>query len=248
MQNTKGAGELEQSDLLASIASLRWHHSIDLGNGIVTPGREDSYRKLARIGMPEDLSGMTVLDVGAADGFFSFEAERRGARRVVAIDLWPGANGLLAKEAFDLARGVLRSKVEGFQLSVYDISVDQIGSFDLVLFLGVLYHLRHPLFALEKLFEVAKDMLIVETHLDMLWTSRPAAAFYPGSEASKDPTNWWGPNAAAVKAMMKCVGFRNVVLSHRYPLIFRLARAVKYWQNSPADTLQQSRAVFQAWR
>ncbi len=239
---------MEHPDLKAAIASFRWHHSIDLGNGNVTPGREDSSRKLARLGMPDDLTGMTVLDVGAADGFFSFEAERRGAQRVVAIDLWPGANGLLAKEAFDLACGVLRSKVEGLQLSVYDISVDQIGSFDLVLFLGVLYHLQHPLFALEKLFEVAKDMLIMETHLDMLWTNRPAVAFYPGSEASNDPTNWWGPNEAAVKAMLKCVGFRKAVLSHRYPLIFRLARAVKYWQNSPANTLQQSRAVFHAWR
>lgn len=239
---------MNQSDLEASIAGLRWHHTIDLGNGVVTPGRDDSPRKLTRLGMPENLTGMTVLDVGAADGFFSFEAERRGARRVVAIDLWLGANGLIKREAFDLARRTLRSNVEGLQLSVYDISVDQIGSFDLVLFLGVLYHLQHPLFALEKLFEVTKDMLIMETHLDMLRTNRPAIAFYPGSEASNDPTNWWGPNAAAVKAMLKCVGFRKVVLSHRYPLIFRLARAVKYWQNSPADTLQQSRAVFHAWR
>ena len=239
---------MEHSDLEASIASLRWHHTIDLGNGFVTPGRDDSPRKLTRLGMPENLTGMTVLDVGAADGYFSFEAERRGARRVVAMDLWPGVNGLITREAFDLARRTLRSNVEALQLNVYDISADRIGSFDIVLFLGVLYHLRHPLFALEKIFEVAKDMLIMETHVDMLWTNRPAAAFYPGSEASNDPTNWWGPNTAAVKAMLKCVGFSRVRLSHRYPLIFRLARGVKYWQTSPAETLQQSRAVFHAWR
>ena len=239
---------MTHSDLEASIASLKWWHRIDLGNGVVTPGLDDTARKLTRLGIPEDLTGMTVLDIGAADGFFSFEAERRGARRVVAIDLWLGTNGLIAKEAFDLARRTLRSNVEGFQLSVYDISADRIGSFDLVLFLGVLYHLRHPLFALEKIFEVAKDMVIIETHVDMLWTKRPAAAFYPGSEASNDPTNWWGPNPDAVKAMLKCVGFRRVRLSKRYPLIFKLARAVKYWRSSPTETLQQNRAICHAWR
>lgn len=239
---------MSQANLEESVASLKWWHRIDLGNGVVTPGKDDTPRKLALLGMPEDLTGMTVLDIGAADGFFSFEAERRGARKVVAIDLWPGTGGLVTREAFELARKTISSNVEAHKLSVYDISPDLLGSFDLVLFLGVLYHLRHPLYALEKIFEVAKELLIIETFTDMLWTNRPAAAFYPGAEASNDPTNWWGPNTAAVGAMLNSVGFGKATLINNYPMVYRLARAVKYWRHSPRETLQQNRVVFHAWR
>lgn len=198
--------------------------------------------------MPGDLSGLTVLDVGASDGFFSFEAERRGASRVVATDVWSGTDGWHTKDAFDMARAQLHSNVESVQISVYDLSREEIGSFDVVLFLGVLYHLRYPLFALEKLFEVAKNMLIMETHLDMLWTNRPAVAFYPSSEASNDPTNWWGPNPSAVRSMLSAAGFSKVKLTYRYPLAFRIARALWYWRTSPWATLQQTRAVFHAYK
>jgi hypothetical protein len=82
--------------------------------------------------------------------------------------------------------------------------------FDVVLFLGVLYHLRHPLLALERVAAVVGELLVVETHVDLTLLRRPAAAFYPGGELLGDETNWWGPNANAVVAMLRAVGFTSV--------------------------------------
>jgi len=104
--------------------------------------------------MPENLAGKTVLDVGAWDGFFSFESERRRAERVLATDsfCWSGEGG--TKAGFELARKVLNSKVEDVEMDVLDLSPENIGTFDIVLFLGVLYHMRRPLLALERPGEV----------------------------------------------------------------------------------------------
>jgi len=200
--------------LKQEIAKYKWFHTIELGNGIVTPGIDDTPRKLKSIGIPDSLRGMTVLDLGAADGFFSFEAERRGAQRVLATDLpVPGTRGL--GERFALARESLGSRVEDLGIDVYDLSPEKVGVFDVVLFLGVLYHLKHPLLALERVFSVTGSLLILETHVDMCDHLRPAAAFYPGAELNNDPSNWWGPNEAAVVGMLKTVGFREVKVFSR---------------------------------
>jgi tRNA (mo5U34)-methyltransferase len=161
--------------------------------------------------MPESFQGMTVLDIGAWDGFYSFEAERRGASRVLATDsfCW-GGGGWGTKAGFDLVRNTTNSKVEDMVIDVMDLSPERIGLFDVVLFLGVLYHLRHPLLALERVFSVTRKQLILETHVDLLSYEKPAMAFYPGSELNNDPTNWWGPNPVAVKAMLKDVGFQKI--------------------------------------
>jgi Protein of unknown function (DUF1698) len=91
-----------------------------------------------------------------------------------------------------------------------DLSPDEIGTFDVVLFLGVLYHLRHPLLALERVAAVVGELLVVETHVDLTFLRRAAAAFYPDDELEGDETNWWGPNASAVVAMLRTVGFTSV--------------------------------------
>jgi tRNA (mo5U34)-methyltransferase len=193
------------------VARITWFHQIDLRNGIITPGIDPSAEKLKNFGIPDDLSGLSVLDIGAWDGFFSFEAERRGARYVLATDsfCW-GGGGWGTKEGFNLAHKVLRSKVRSKTVDVMDLSPQTVGVFDLVLCLGVLYHMRHPLLALERVFGVTGKELILETHLDMLDCNRPAMAFYPGDECALDPTNWCGPNPAMVVAMLKNVGFREV--------------------------------------
>jgi tRNA (mo5U34)-methyltransferase len=123
--------------------------------------------RLARLDLPASLEGRTVLDVGAWDGFFSFEAERRGASRVVATDHyswhglgWGTGDG---KAGFELARTALGSRVEDVDIDVMDLSPERVGTFDVVLFLGVLYHLRHPLLALERIASVADDLLVAET-------------------------------------------------------------------------------------
>jgi tRNA (mo5U34)-methyltransferase len=104
----------------------------------------------------------------------------------------------------------MKAGVESLEIDVPDISPERVGSFNVVLFIGVLYHLRHPLLGLERAASVAKDTLIVETVLDAHWMRRPAMVFYPGSERNGDPTNWWGPNAACVIAMLKDLGFKQV--------------------------------------
>jgi tRNA (mo5U34)-methyltransferase len=190
-----------------------WYHCLDLGDGVVTPGCASTRwgESGDSIGMPRKLEGKSVLDVGAWDGFYSFEAERRGASRVLATDSYAWTsyqqNG---KAGFELARRELHSGIEDMEIDVLDLSHDSVGRFDLVLFLGVLYHMRHPLLALERVASVCDDQLILETHVDMLDVDRPAMAFYPGTELNNDPTNWCGPNPAMVHALLRVAGFRRV--------------------------------------
>ncbi len=244
---------MDTKDLKTEVGKIRWFHRINLGNGVVTPGVDDSPGKLAALHLPDNLRGKTVLDIGAWDGFFSFEAERRGASRVLAVDSfsWNG-EGWGSKAGFNLARQALGSKVEDVEIDVPDLSSGNIGTFDLVLFLGVLYHMRYPLLALDKVASVTKSMLILETVVDKVWDRRPVMAFYPGSELTSDPTNWWGPNPAAVESMLKSAGFARVktfgpFYSNSHNLGAALRRKLR-GQDSFFARLQQNRMVFHAWR
>jgi tRNA (mo5U34)-methyltransferase len=210
---------VDTQTLRAEVEQIGWWHPIDLGGGLVTPGIDVTTARLAEIRMPEKLTGLSVLDIGAWDGFFSFEAERRGARRVLATDsfCWDGG-GWGTKKGFELARRSLGSRVEDKWIEVLDLSPETVGVFDVVLFLGILYHMKHPLLALERVASVTSGQLIMQTQVDMLAVGRPAMAFYPGSELGGDPTNWFGPNPAALHAMLETVGFRKVeILSKSFP-------------------------------
>lgn len=247
---------MTKDELRAKADALRWYHTIQLADGVVTRGVDNSPERLARIQLPDDLSGRSVLDVGAWDGFFSFEAERRGASRVVAADhyVWHGLGWDTGqgKAGFELARAALQSSVEDVDLDVMNLSPDRIGSFDVVLFLGVLYHLQHPLLAMEKVASVTKELLILETVVDMVGIDRPCAAFYPGRELNGDPTNWWGPNPAAVVGMLKTVGFERVdIKTPSRSAAFRAARALSHrlkGRNTLNAGFRQDRAVFHAFR
>ena len=247
---------MDKQDLRAKADALRWYHSIDLGQGVVTRGVDNSPERLAKAHLPSDLSGRSVLDIGAWDGFFSFEAERRGAARVVAADhyAWHGTGWGTGegKAGFQLARDVLSSRVEDCDIDVMELSPARVGSFDVVLFLGVLYHLPNPLRALERVASVTSGLLILETVVDMVGLSRPAAAFYPDRELNDDPTNWWGPNHAAVAGMLRSVGFARVdVITPPRSAPFRAARAVKHWltgRNTVPRAFRQDRAVFHAYK
>jgi tRNA (mo5U34)-methyltransferase len=220
---------MNTDELKGKVSAVTWWHTIDLGSGVITPGQDDTPDRISRLAMPDDLTGLTVLDIGAWDGAYSFEAERRGARRVLATDsyCW-GGSGWGTKAGFDLARAALDSKVEDMELDVMELDPGKIGVFDLVLFLGVLYHLRHPLLALERVFSVTGKQLILETQVDMLECSRAVMAFYPNAELDGDPAIWWGPNRTAVEAMLTVVGFKEVkLISHDEKI---------------------SRMVFHAWR
>jgi len=238
-------------DLERRVAAHRWYHSIDLGGGIVTHGIDDTPVRLARLDLPASLEGLSVLDIGAWDGFFSFECERRGAARVVATDYysWHGS-GWGAKAGFELAREALGSHVEDVDVDVMDIAPGRLGTFDLVLFLGVLYHLRHPLLAIEKIAAITRGTLILETVVDLVGLGRPAMAFYPDRELKADPTNWWGPNQEAVVGMLKSAGFDDVrVVTPTPGPLYRGARAAWHrlrGRNRLIPAFRQDRAVFHA--
>jgi tRNA (mo5U34)-methyltransferase len=244
---------LTREQRIAEMQAIRWFHRIDLGDGLITPGVDDSPRKLAEIRMPTDLSGKSVFDIGAYDGFFSFAAERRGAARVVAMDNW-GEPECSSKTGFEFARRALGSRVEDVKGDVQALNPARLGTFDLVLFMGVLYHLRHPLLGLEKVASVTREMVILETHADLLDLHRPAMAFYPGRELAGDPTNWWGPNTAAVEAMLRTVGFTRVEIVHATPREFWPHRVMRAVYNSVSkgyrlgDTQRWGRLVFHAWK
>jgi tRNA (mo5U34)-methyltransferase len=214
----------------AEIAKVNWYHQIDLGDGIITPGVADTPSRMAPLELPSDLSGKSVLDIGAWDGVFSFEAERRGASRVLATDsyCWSG-EGWGTKEGFLTASRVLGSRVDNLEIDVMDLSPDRVGTFDLVLFVGVLYHLRHPLLALERVASVTGDQLIFDSHTAMIEEPDPVMLFYPGTELNNDPTNWWGANPPAVEAMLRDVGFRRIERKH-------------------PELIQEGRLIIHAWK
>ena len=193
-----------------------WHSPVDLGNGIVTGNSLKNRRfkrRLKLMQIPKDLTGKTVLDIGAWDGYFSFEFERRGAKRVLAIDTFAWDNG--GMESFLLAKEQLKSKVEHMYLDVHDLSPDLIGKFDIVFFAGVLYHLKNPLVALNKIRQVTNEMMICETHamLPAIHEKYPLISFFPGDENTTGPWPYrmcGAPTVAWLKLALETSGFSNI--------------------------------------
>jgi tRNA (mo5U34)-methyltransferase len=202
---------MREDEIRAGMGGITWYHTMDLGHGIVTPGIDDTPARMGPLELPKDLSGLSVLDIGAWDGALSFECERRGAARVLATDsfCWSG-EGWGTKDGFEFARKALDSRVEDLDIDVLELSPERIGTFDLVLFIGVLYHMRHPLLALERVASVTGKMLILDTHITTIQMKEPMMVFYPDKELNNDPTNWWGANPAAVEAMLRDVGFTRI--------------------------------------
>lgn len=224
----------EQQSLRGRIEALPWFHQIDFGDGLLTPGvvKIDALRRQADAYFRHGIAGKTLLDIGCWDGYNSIEATHRGASRVLATDHFAWSDQCWGKrEAFELARAHLAPAVEVMDIDLSMLTVERVGTFDVVLFAGVFYHLRHPLLVLEQLAPLARETFILETHLDAGLVDQPAMIFYPGRELNGDPTNWWGPNTACVEAMLRDVGFPNVSHEHHPPAqrrgIFHATRAGK---------------------
>jgi tRNA (mo5U34)-methyltransferase len=241
-----------------------WWHSIDLGDGVITPGLkfgggiEVMRQDAARVGLPADLTGRSVLDIGAYDGFYSFEAERRGAARVVALDHFVWLNDVAhgrvdyglqylrdgrvgpgtptpGKRPFDVAHELLGSRVESVVGDFMSYPLEQLGVFDVVLYLGVLYHMEEPLRALRRVFEVTREVAIIESEFVALLEHESIAQFFPGAELNNDPTNWWVPNIRALVGLAQAAGFGRVELVAREP-------------EAGAPPGQHGRATIHAWR
>ncbi|WGF90839.1 TIGR04290 family methyltransferase [Marinivivus vitaminiproducens] len=202
-----------------------WFHNMVLDGVSTAPAhflgdyprfKWDSFKHL----VPDDLAGAAVLDIGCNAGFYALEMKRRGASHVVAID----------SDDRYLAQAQLAAETMGLTIDLRRMSVYEVGSlarrFDLVLFMGVLYHLRHPLLALDLLHEHAVgDRLIVQSMLRGIEAHSPVAENYPFDTSepfdapafprlcfvehrfADDPTNWWIPNRTGMEAMLRSSGF-----------------------------------------
>ncbi len=232
-------------ELRAEVATRNWFHTIDLGNGVVTPGYEDTAAKFPHMGLPDDLTGKTVIDIGAYDGVFSFEAERRGAARVLATDgvawTWPGGD---ARRNFELACEVLGSSVESQTITVEELSPEAVGgTFDVVLFYGVLYHSPDPLGYLKRVRSVTGGMAIIETAVDLLDVEVPALAYYPDASFNNDGSNWFGPNIAALDGLLRDAGFGTVEIAEPWSTNLQYALAPIVVDDSAPPVARSGRVV-----
>lgn len=200
---------MTQNELFAywndSTHGRKWFHRIEISPGVFLPGTQDSADKRDRVGLPVDLTGKTVLDIGCNDGGHAFECEKRGAE-VDAFDLEPEGARVLAE--------YMRSKVNIFEADVF--TFEKRRRYDIVLFMGVLYHVKDMMACLKKVYDLADNLVILETHVNRLGDPQPMAIFYPGATLNNDPTNWWGPNVPCVIEMMKAVGFHGVELKNTW--------------------------------
>jgi len=209
------AVSVTDADARAMIAAYpHWYHRIEVRPGVITPGVNDSPLQLQMLQLPADCSGMRALDIGARDGFFSFELERRGAD-VLAVDYMPPE-----RTGFPIAAQLLGSRVVFRQANIYHLTPEEIGTFDLVLFLGLLYHLPDPVRAMRIVRRLCTARMYLETlviddampmpdgsetslaALDERLAAIPLMQFFPGASYNGDPTNYWGPNVRCVEAML----------------------------------------------
>lgn len=255
-----------------------WFHSIDLGQGVVTPGHKTTERLAYEIDVMKlpDLRGKTVLDIGAWDGFFSFEAERRGASRVVALDhfIWakpfaghaePQSGALPHKACFDIAHTARASKVETVISDLMDADLDHLGTFDVVFFLGGLYHMEDPMAAMRRVWQVTRELAIIETEAVAIpgWEHEAVWQFFESDELANDPTIWFVPNEKALAGICRAVGFSRAEILvgappavtppakdslKRWPSLIMRRRALETSFLEPSRDILRYRAVIHAWK
>jgi tRNA (mo5U34)-methyltransferase len=210
-----GAGPIREArrriDFSKELAAKGWYHSFVLPDGTFIDGFmtvEQQKRRYAQFPIPEDLHGKKLLDIGAWDGWFSFEAERHGAD-VTAIDC-------VELATFLDVHARLGSKVDYRIMDFYELPAAGLGKFDIVFFLGVLYHVRHPLLALEIVCALTRDVAIVDSFVTDPdnWHDHageiPTMEFYELDELGNQFGNWVGPTVPCLLAMCRAAGFARV--------------------------------------
>jgi tRNA (mo5U34)-methyltransferase len=228
--------EAERELRAAVAANPLWYHTMELAPGVVTPGWFDLRPIVQRLPWP-DVRGRRCLDVGTYDGFLAFELERRGAAEVVATDIaaheewdWAaedragglaylrGVAGEDKARGFETARRALGSSVERVELSVYDLSPERLGDFDVVVCGSLLLHLRNPVDALESMRSVCRESFLsaeqVSLSLTLLQPRRAAARLRPRE------AQWWVPNPAGHEALLSAAGFHVERRSGLYAIPF----------------------------
>jgi tRNA (mo5U34)-methyltransferase len=189
--------------------AIGWWHRIPIGD-VTTPGHnEESQSTLDAMNLG-DLTGKTVLDIGCWDGFYSFACEKKNAKRVVASDRFVWDLPDFTDAGFNFAHKHLNSKVEKLHASVEELPEKNLGKFDIVLMLGVLYHAKSPIQYIEIAKELSKGIVIFETAVDLMDIPVPVARYYVHDELNHDPTNFWGFNELAMLGMMRDAGYKNI--------------------------------------
>jgi 2-polyprenyl-3-methyl-5-hydroxy-6-metoxy-1,4-benzoquinol methylase len=224
--------DVSRDKLLRAAQAMPWYHCIEIGDGVVTKGTFDLRPFLKHYRLPEDMTGMDVLDVGRASGFFSFEFERRGAR-VVATDIptplhkdYVGGDitrkliggGEGDRCDFYVAHRLRESRVESVVATLANLSEAVIGRrFDLVFVGSVLNHVRDPAGALQQVFAVTKGRVIIANPYERTWSNAPLMRLI-GLD-SKSLTTWWLPNVKALIELARTAGFQNVRLVSQFDLV-----------------------------
>ncbi len=225
-------------------AEKGFYHSFELPDGTLIEGVNPLPRlreRYARFPIPADLRGKRVLDIGAWDGWFTFEAERHGAA-VTAIDCVEVAHFV------ELHRR-MSSQATYRILEVYELPQAGLGTFDIVFFLGVLYHLRHPLLALEMVCSLATEVAIVESFVTDgdTWQEHtgdiPTMEFYEGYELANQFDNWSGPSVGCLLAMCRAAGFARVELLRTEPYN-ALVACYRKWEPPPAEAFAEAPQLF----
>lgn len=204
---------------MKQMEELRWWHRMKLPDGRITPGicyhgpdeDQDSWIT-GRFGLPENLKDKSVLDIGCSDGLFTFEAERRGASHVTAVEGFDKTGNNSDIETFLYAHNAFNSSAHLEAVDFMDYNPDHL--YDVVLFYGVLYHVEDPIAAAKKLFSFAKVMgeVLIETAVMNWFEPKPIFQFEPGHDG--DETNFFYPNYSALVKLFQHVGFYSVEPVH----------------------------------
>lgn len=237
---------ISDEEFAKAVSERSWFHTFKFTNGVIAPGPDPSHDKTRVLGLPDSFEGLSVLDIGTYDGWYAFEAARRGASTVLATDefVWRW-EGCTARSNFEFVREHTGLPVQDLTISVEALTPEAVGGlFDVTFFFGVLYHAPDPLGYLKRVRSVTAKYTLIETVVDMLQVPRPALAYYPGDYLNRDSTNHFGPNMPALMGLLSDAGFsrvddlgiwrpHEVELTARKPL--------------PDGRIESGRAVVRAW-
>lgn len=212
--NKTNVNAVEIRQRYEDLKDIYWHHTIQLlPDLIVRGGKTAADLELEKKILIDivDLQDKSVLEICSWTGYHAFESKKAGARKVVATDsmAWV-SEAWRGREAFELARDALGLDVEAVEIDPTELP-GPLEAADVVLFLGVFYHMHDPVLILKKVEALTKDLLIIETHQDLQELNRPAMAFYPRDTLQGDSTNWWGPNPECMAELLESVGFSYIL-------------------------------------